>query len=415
MTGALHPRFSLDVVAASLQDTPAVLIQGARQVGKSTLAQLVAEQRNSAVLTLDDPATLSFAREDPVSFVARNPDGMLVIDEAQRAPELILPLKASIDADRRPGRFLLTGSADLLHVKGVADSLAGRAETVELMPLSQGELNRRNTPEDFLSWLLAGARGDHFEALDPATAIRGGFPEAIHRTDARARAWFSSYVTRLADHDARELQQGGYADQLAALLTLIGSQGQSELVKSTIARGLGIAAASVDAYLRLARTMRLVVDTPAWNRTPRGRLVRRPKTTLLDTGLGAALARFTAAKALTPGGREYFGALVEQFVTLELAKQQTWTNTSFDLHHFRDHDGLEVDLVAETFDGDLIAIEVKSSRTATPTSWRNLAAFRDRFSDRSVTGVLLHAGDSVAHLHGWLHVLPITSLWQHRP
>lgn len=365
------------------------------------------------MLTLDDADTRRLAQADPVAFVDRGADGLMVIDEAQRVPELILPLKASVDRDRRPGRFLLTGSADLLKVKGVTDSLAGRAETIEMGTLSQGELSRRGTPADFVSWMRAGAEPRTFQPLDARFVLRGGFPEPIQRGETRARAWFTSYIARLTDHDAKELQQGGYADKLESLLRLIASQGQAELVTSKVARHLGVAESTAEAYLRLASDMRLVVRFPAWNRSLRGRVVRRPKVCLADTGLAAALTRLTVALADSPGGHEYYGTLVEQFVALELLKQRAWSSCPFDLYHFRDRDGLEVDLIAETFDGALIAIEVKSTRTLSPGLWAGLTAFHDRFADRSVTGVLLYGGDSAATLHNWLHVMPITALWRH--
>ena len=413
MDHTLYPRFARQAVDTVLSDTPVLVIQGARQVGKSTLVEQVAGERDATIFTLDDNNTLHIAQEDPVAFVGGSPNSLMVIDEAQRVPELVLPLKANVDRDRRPGRFLLTGSADLLKVKGVADSLAGRAETVEMLPLSQGELARRTVPENFVAWILAGAESSSFEMLNPNAVIRGGFPEANLRTEARARSWFTSYINRLADHDARDLQQGGYADQLATLLRVIAAQGQAELVKAKIARDLDITETTADSYLRLARTMRLIVEVPVWNRALRGRVVHRPKVSLVDTGLAAALSNFTVQMISSPGGLEYFGALVEQFVALELLKQRTWAAVPYDIYHFRDRDGCEVDLVIETFDGTIIAIEVKSSRTVTPKLWKNVTAFRDRFPDRHVIGVLLHGGDSVATLHGWLHILPIPALWQH--
>ena len=409
----LYPRFALQTMNTVLSDTPVLVIQGARQVGKSTLVKQIAAECDATTFTLDDNNTLRIAQADPVAFVDQSPNSLLVIDEAQRVPELILPLKVNVDRDRRPGRFLLTGSADLLKVKGVADSLAGRAETVEMYPLSQGELTRRTTAEDFVAWILEDTESQTFQALDPNTVIRGGFPEANLRTETRARSWFLSYISRLADHDAQDLQQGGYADQLTILLRVIAAQGQAELVKAKVARDLGIAEATADSYLRLARTMRLIVEIPVWNRTLRGRVIHRPKVSLIDTGLAAALTNFTAQMSFSPGGLEYFGALVEQFVALELLKQRTWTSVPYDIYHYRDRDGLEVDLIVETFDGTIIAIEVKSGRTVTSKLWKNLAAFRDRFPDRRVIGVLLHGGDTVATLHDWLHILPIPALWEH--
>lgn len=383
-------------------------------MGKSTLASMISGQAFGVVsVTMDDPAVLAVAASDPVFFVEQAGRGLLVIDEAQRAPGIILPLKASVDRDRRPGRFLLTGSADLLQVKGVGDSLAGRAETIELLPLSQGELARRETPEDFIAWVASGGQLPRFDPLEPDRVVRGGYPEALRRSPVRAERWFAAYIERLAEHDARDLQQGGYPDHLRTLLQLIAAGGQAELVKAKLARTIGVSEHTVDAYVRLASTMRLVGLLPAWTRSPRGKVARRPKVGLNDTGLAAQLSGFTSAAATTVGGREYFGALVEQFAVLELRKQATWSREGFQLFHYRDHRGLEVDIVAELPDGQLIAIEVKSSRTVTEKAWSALQQFRDRYRDRKVTGVLLHGGTDVAHLNGWLHVLPIASLWQH--
>ena len=397
-----------------MSDTPVVIIQGARQVGKSTLASMLAGASPDVVsVTLDDPAVLAVAQSDPVFFVEQAGSGLLVIDEAQRAPGLILALKASVDRDRRPGRFLLTGSADLLRVKGIGDSLAGRAETIELMPLSQGEMARRATPEDFINWVISGAPGIGFPALEPSRVVRGGYPEAVRRSPSRAARWFAAYVDRLADHDARELQQGGYSDHMRVLLEVVAAGGQSELVKAKLARTIGVAENTVEVYVRLATTMRLLTVLPPWTRSPRGRIARRSKVGLNDTGLSAQLTGFTSAHAQTLGGREYYGALTEQFVALELRKQAAWSQEGFRLFHYRDHDGLEVDAIAELPDGHLVAIEVKSSQTVTDKSWSALERFRTRHMDRKITGVVLHGGTQVAHLHGWIHVMPISSLWEH--
>lgn len=390
-----------------------MVLQGARQVGKSTLAERLAEARDAVLVTLDDPAVLAVAESDPVFFVAQAGDRLLIVDEAQRAPGLILPLKASVDRDRRPGRFLLTGSADLLQVKGVGDSLAGRAETLELHPFSQGELGKRGSPEDFVAWLLSDPASEGFEALDPGWVVAGGYPEVQARNRRRAQSWFEAYASRLADHDARELHSGGYADHLRGLLGIIAAGAQQEVVKARLARELGVAEATIDAYLRTATAMRLLSTLPPWGRSLRGRVTRRSKTSLNDTGFAAGLAGFTEAHAMSLGGREYFGALVEQFVAIELEKQRGWSEESYRMYHFRDLDGLEVDLVLELSDGRLIAIEVKSASEVTGRAWRNLERFRERFSDRDVTGVCLYGGSRSWTLHEWLHVLPISTLWQH--
>lgn len=409
-----YRRFAEKPVLEAMVDTPVVVIQGARQVGKSTLVRHISDQLSSVrSFTLDDPATLAIAQSDPTFFVDQNPDGVLVIDEAQRAPEIILPIKASVDRDRRPGRFLLTGSADLLQVKGAGDSLAGRAETIELWPFSQGELGRRKSPEDFVTWILTRPELDDGAALTPETVTRGGYPEATTRTPSRALRWFNSYITRLADHDARELTGGGFPDHLATMMRIIAASSQGELVKAKLAREIGISETAFSSYLRLAVDMRLVHKLPSWGRTPCGRITRRQKVGLNDTGLAAALSAFSPTQSSTVGGHEQYGNLVEQFVALELAKQRTWSQETFDLYHFRHLDGLEVDLVIELHDGRLIAIEVKSTTSPTKRSWSNLVRFRQVFPDRQVIGVCLHTGRTAARIDGWLDVLPISRLWDH--
>ncbi|HMR48539.1 MAG TPA: DUF4143 domain-containing protein [Arachnia sp.] len=400
-------------LSEALSDTPVVILQGARQVGKSTLANQLAADRPSVVVTLDDPGVLAVAESDPAYFVSQARDGMLVIDEAQRAPGLILPLKAAVDRDRRPGKFLLTGSADVLQVKGVGDSLAGRAEAFELQPLSQGELQHRPVPEDFVSWLLSEPVLGEFDPLDPDVVVRGGYPEVQTRSPRRARDWFASYAGRLSDHDARELHGGGYADHLQALLAILAMGGQQEIVRARVARELGIAENTVDAYLRTAHTMRLLAAVPPWGRNLRARVARRPKTSLNDTGFAAALTGFTEAQALSLGGREYYGVLVEQFVTAQLHAQRGWSDQAYRIYHYRETDGLEVDVVLELADGRLVAIEVKSASEVVPKAWRNLERFRERFAEREVVGVCFHAGPRAWRVRGWLNLLPVTSLWQH--
>lgn len=409
-----YRRFAESPVLEAMADTPVVVIQGARQVGKSTLVHHLSNELSSVrSFTLDDPATLAIARSDPSFFVDQNPDGVLVIDEAQRAPELILPIKASVDRDRRPGRFLLTGSADLLQVKGSGDSLAGRAETIELWPFSQGELGRRKAREDFVTWILTRPDLAPSTRLAPDILTKGGYPEITKRTPARALRWFDSYITRLASHDARDLTGGGFPDHLATMLRIIAAGGQGELVKAKLAREIGISESAVSSYLRLAVDMRLVYTLPSWGRSPRGRITRRQKVGLNDTGLAAALSAFSPAQSLTVGGREQYGNLVEQFVALELAKQRTWSQQTFDIYHFRHLDGLEVDLVIELHDGRLIAIEVKSTTSPTQRAWDNLIRFREAFAEREIIGVCLHAGETSARINGWLDILPISMLWQH--
>lgn len=410
-----YPRWAQKSLEIALSDTPVTLIQGARQVGKSTLALLVHQQRaESRYLTLDDPNVLAAAQQDPVFFAEQNGSELLIIDEAQRCPELLLPIKASVDRDRKPGRFLLTGSADLLNVPKAGDSLAGRAETLDLSPLSMGEATKRTEPEDFVSWI--SQLPDAFSAFSefqPEAIFSGGYPEVQSRNQRRRATWFHSYIDRLTKHDAREIQQGGFSSHLNQLLQILGSLGPTEIVSAKLARTLGIAANTTEAYIELARALRLVENIPAWGRTAYNRVSRRPKVMLNDTALAATLSRFTLSNALQIGGRETYGVLLEQFVALELTKQSSWSETLYSISHFRNFDGLEADLIVETDSGDLIAIEVKASQTLTIKSWRNLEGFKSKYPDRNVLGICFYTGSNAMQISDWLYALPITALWQH--
>ncbi|MEJ6549019.1 ATP-binding protein [Corynebacterium sp. USCH3] len=419
------PRFQSAAVEEALSDTPVVVVHGARQVGKSTLvAELGARCREPVLtVTFDDPETLEFARLDPTGFVEQAGSGTLIIDEVQRVPEIMLPLKANVDRDRRPGRFLLTGSADVFRVRGIGDSLAGRVESVRLMPFSQGERARREVPEDFVAALfrrpavadLSRVLGEGGTAiggpLSPDVALAGGFPEATVRTPRRRNAWFRTYIRRLADHDAYEYRGGGFPDEMERLTRLLAAGGATEIVQSRLAAHLGTSDSTMATYLRTLRTMNLLVEVPSWTRPVRGRTVRRPKAALTDTGLSASLGRLTQENLQKPGMREFYGAVVEQLVMLELLKQQGWSAEEFEIYHYRDNDDLEVDLVIDLLDGRLVAIEVKSGQTVKTDAFKKLERFRDKVSDHEVIGVVLHGGRGVQLLHGWIYVLPVQALW----
>lgn len=414
MNTDLYPRFLAGYLRDILSDTPVTVIQGARQVGKSTLAEMTINTHDGVFVTLDDPLSRDYAEADPLRFLRQAENKTLVIDEVQRVPSLLLPLKAEVDRDRRPGKFLLTGSADLLRTPGVGDSLAGRAETLHLSPLSQGEIHRRTEPEDFVSTLVQSDqsfKGFQADPFEPGTVTTGGYPSVLSRVDRRKTDWFRAYAERLATHDAAQVAEGKYAANFLKLLRVIAASGLSELVRVKIARSLDISPTTASAYIDLLERMNLLVQVPAWSPSPRGRVVRRPKVSLNDTGLSAVLASFTPGDAFDIGGREYYGLLVEQFVALELLKQRSWSATPFELFHYRENDGLEVDLVIKLPGRNLIAIEVKTTMTPSRSHWVNLQRFRSRFDEWNVHAVLLHGGEQSAHIHDWLRVLPIQCLW----
>lgn len=404
-----------------MSDTPILVIQGARQVGKSTLAQMLMRE-DSRFVSLDESAARDYAREDPEGFLAQAGDAQMVIDEAQRAPELVLALKAAVDRDRAPGRFVLTGSADLFRAPGSADSLAGRKESVVLRPLSVGEIKQQG-PEDFASRLLSGdlsesaPAGAAWEAGTADAAeiaemvVRGGFPVPLSRSTERARVrWFDSYVEALTTRDARDFVQGDISHRLAELIGWFAARGSTELVKAHLSRHVGVSESTVTSYLDLLRSMYLIDELPAWGRNLGSRVLRRPKMSLVDSGLAAAVSGFGAKHAAYVGSREHFGGLLEQFVAGELLKQQTWSASSYRVFHFRERE-TEVDVLLELRDGSVIAIEVKSAQSVNRTAAKHILALRDRIGDRLVAGVVLYTGRHSYRMEPWLWALPVSQLW----
>lgn len=412
----LLPRRTVAVGRELLSTFPAVVIQGARQVGKSTLARQLVDDRTAVVVTLDDRRTRDAAVADESAFVEQCPDGVLVVDEVQREPELLLAIKASIDRDRRPGRFLLTGSADLLTVKGRTDSLAGRAATLHLRGLSQGELAGR--PEDFVSSLLASTAPHRFTTewtrADYAAAIaQGGYPDARGLRPRLRHAWLDSYLDRVLERDATLLPSGGQPRRLHSVLSLLAANQGGELVKARIADGADVPRNTITAYLDVLRSVFLVDELPPWTANLTKREVGRTKAFVGDSALALRLNRLTEQQLL-PLTSDSIGGLFEAFVASELLKQRSWSEHDYQPFHFRDRDGVEVDLVLELDDGRIIAIEVKASSTYRSDHFAGLRFLKDKLGDRFVAGIVVGMSDTGYQFADRLYGLPAAALWQSR-
>jgi len=411
----MRHRFAEALVEETLTDTPITVIQGARQVGKSTLARKVLTGRAAMLLSLDVSAAYDAAKADPDGFV-RQTTALLGIDEVQRVPELIRALKDAVEEDRRPGRFLITGSANQLNLPGTQESLAGRAETVVLYGLSRGEVEGRK--EDFVDRLLAGdapalqrrrstlSRNDYLEVI-----CAGSYPEPMGRTGRRRNAWFDNYVQRIVGRDARDVSRLLHLDRLPALVKLLAANNAGEMVKARIAEDARIPETSLQSYLDLLETLYLIHQIPAWGNNLTGRVTGRPKVALLDTGLAARLNNITPA-AMAPGVvSEVAGGLFEAFVAAELRRQFGWSDADVSLFHFRDRDGPEVDLVLEDADRRVAGVEVKAARTVTKKDFKGLEFLRDKLGDRFTLGVLLHTGQDALPFGDRLWALPYSAMW----
>lgn len=412
-TDGFLPRHAAGEVKRALSDTRVVLINGARQVGKSTLAQQVLRSdRRARILTLDDEPLLSAAREDPVSFVRH--DGTLLIDEVQRAPELFLAIKAAVDRNPDPGQFLLTGSAQVLALPRLSDSLAGRMEIIELWPFSQGEIKRHR--ERFIENLLLGEPLSHESSLDKRAylelAVRGGFPEAVARSSDRRSRWFESYVKTLIQRDIRDLAHIDRLGELPRVLRLVGARTASVLNVDSLARDSRVPSSTLRRYLALLETAFLIQYVPAWSNNKTTRVVRSPKIFFTDSGLAAHLLGATEAGLARPTGNA--GQVLENFVVMELRRQLSWSSERATLQHMRTKEHVEVDVVIEAADGRVAGIEIKAAATVYPSDFGGLHYLAEKAGLQFVAGVVLYTGTESLSFGHKMFAVPVSALWEVR-
>lgn len=397
-------------ISTALQDTRVVLLVGPRQAGKTTLARLHAHS-DRPYLTLDDPATLSAARADPTGFVRGLKQA--VIDEVQRAPELLLAIKESVDNDQRPGRFLLTGSTNLMAMPLVADSLAGRLEVITLLPFAQAEL--AGTPGDLLERLF---NGEGLPAVTHAATsddlmervLKGGYPEALRRNSAsRRQAWLQDYVALILDRDVRDIASIDQLDRMPRLLDVLAAHAGQLVNHSSYGAALGLSVPTAQKYAGILERLFLTRSVPPWSSNAVSRLTKTPKLHFLDTGLLAALRDNTLTQLQKD--RTIYGPLLENFVVSEVFKLSSWGDRRLRISHFRTKEQDEVDLVLEDRRGRIIGIEVKASATVRPHDLRGLRQLQAAAGDNFVQGLVLHDHDRITPFGERLHAAPVSLLW----
>ncbi|MEK7686284.1 MAG: ATP-binding protein [Verrucomicrobiota bacterium] len=401
-------------VLAALADTPVVFVQGPRQSGKTTLVQSLGEHGHAAEYrTLDDAGVLAAARSEPDGFVDSLPE-RVILDEVRRAPDLLRAIKRSVDANRKPGRFPLTGSANALVLPKVSESLAGRMEVLSLAPFSQGEIAGRR--EGFVEACFARTfkPGVFRDAGWPALVeriVRGGFPEALARTDgARRAAWFGSYIATILERDVRDLSNVQNLSDLPRLLRLLAARTSGVLNLSGVARDAHRPLTTLQRHWALLEAVFFVRTLPAWSGNLTSRLAKAPKVLLNDTGLLCHLLNLDADRLKTD--ELMSGSVLESFVAGELAKQAAWSRTRPALFHYRTQKQQEVDLVMEDGAGRLVGIEVK--KTASPTSgdFKGLRHLAEQTGKRFLRGLLLYTGSTSVGFEADLHAVPVSALWQ---
>lgn len=421
---AIRPRRAYAQVLAALAQARVVVLNGPRQAGKTTLAHALHRRRGGTFISFDDRSLLDACLDDPRGFLSahRQP---LIIDEFQRAGDgLLYALKLLVDTDRQPGRFLLTGSTRFLTVPTISESLAGRVAIVDLWPFTQGEADGLGGSGDSLlrrlldpaatfapEGTLTLTRANYLERI-----CRGGFPE-VHQLEGRAERlrWFRDYIRTVALRDIPEISHIRQASELPKLLRALAAWSGSELNASSLAERIGIdRVALARNYLPILETVYLLRLLPAWSRNLVSRVARHPKAFITDSGVAAFLLGADAAGLARPGAAAT-GGLVETFVVGELLKQASLEeDLGATLHHFRGHDGPEIDIVAETPDARIACIEVKASSSVRSSDFRHLIRARDaldRTGERFVRGAVLYSGSRTLPFGDRLVALPIACLW----
>jgi predicted AAA+ superfamily ATPase len=412
MTTPLFTRRIRPIVVDALRHARIVLISGARQVGKTTLStEIAATDHPMRTLTLDDDLTLQAALQDPAGFIA-GLDGPVLIDEIQRAPALLLEIKKAVDRDTTPGRFLLTGSANILSSKRIIDALTGRIDRIRMWPLARSEIlgGQLNIVDELLAGRAPQLDGTTVgrEAFTSAIA-EGGYPEARLRPAGRSREqWFESYIDTALDRDLRELADARRIDEMGRLLRLLASQSANLLSYRAVGQRLEMHHDTVQAYVTLLEQMFLVQRLPAWRPGLGARESSRPKAYICDPGmlaylLGADIERIGRDDQVT-------GKACETLVAAELLKHASWAAQSTRAYHYQ-REREDIDFVLENRAGDLAAIEVKAKASLRPTDWKWLAALRDARGDRFKSGIVIYSGEQTIPLGDRLWAVPYAGLW----
>lgn len=394
-----------------MEDSPVVLIHGPRQCGKTTLARMVGDAAGYEYITFDDDVQLAAALADPVGFVADLTD-RTILDEVQRVPGLFLSLKSVVDRDRRPGRFILTGSANVLLVPKLADSLAGRMEILRLHPLTQDELAGKASR--FIDVLFAAQfRNRSFERLGNVLAQRvaaGGYPAALLRSKAKRRAaWYHDYIETLVQRDVRDLARISALGSLPRLLQLAAGQTARLVNVAEMASAFQLSRPTIRDYVVLLERIFLLEHLPPWHSNRLSRLIKTPKLHLADTGLASALLDVDAEFLIKD--RAMLGQLLETFVFQELKRQASWRDTPVQFYHFRDKDGVEVDIVIEKA-GLVAGVEIKAAATVVKKDFRGLKKLLETAGERFASGVVLYDGEHAVSFGEKLYAIPIRALWE---
>lgn len=405
------PRILESSLKEALADTPVVCLLGPRQCGKTTLAQSFDSER--AFVSLDEDNYYQVASMDPAGFIASLPD-VVTLDEVQRVPELLPAIKLSVDRDRRPGRFLLTGSANILLLPRVTESLAGRMEVIQLQPLTEAE--KEYSGGSFLRSFLEGrvrpgihdGEGNTGMSL-PNRLVSGGYPEALSRLPTRSRQWHRQYMKSMIERDVRDISRVKDGDELGRLIELLAWRSGQLINISSLSKELGLHRETVEQYISILERLFLIRRLPAWHRNSAKRLIKAPKIHLIDSGLAATLTGLESGDWNEK--RASMGHLLESFVVQQLLAQAGWTDADLRFWHYRDKDQVEVDLVI-TRGAQTWGIEVKAAVSLSNRDGKGLARLAEQCGKDFRGGIVLYAGQDTLPLGNTPFLaVPLHKLW----
>ncbi|MEX0848700.1 MAG: ATP-binding protein [Candidatus Dependentiae bacterium] len=400
------------VLEKALKRSPIVLLNGARQVGKSTLAKELLKEGGFNYLTFDDETVYLAAKSDPTSFI-ENIQKPVIIDEVQRVPELFLPIKKDIDNNRVPGRYLLTGSANPLLIPRLGDSLAGRMEIIDLMPLSQGEI--LGITETFIDTAFSDKP---FKCPKKTLSKKelyhkvlvGGYPSVQGGDEEAVEAWMRSYINLLLQRDIKDLAQIEKLTELPNLLRVLAFRTSNLLNVAEVSREMKMVAPTVHRYIALLETIFIISLQLSWHTNLGLRFIKSPKVFFIDSGLLAYLLGINMERALIDSMQ--MGKVLENFIVGELKKQATWSKIKPEIHHLRTFEGKEVDIILEDRTGKIVGIEIKSGASVNASAFKGLKYLQEKVPDKLVKGIVLYGGSECVPFGKNMFALPINVLWE---
>jgi predicted AAA+ superfamily ATPase len=412
----LYSRRMMTNIRDRMGQTPVLLVEGARSVGKSTLLRQLAREVGASFFDFDDDQVRQLANAD-LPAIAGGPLPVFV-DEYQREPDLLTAIKARLNVQTEFGMFVLAGSTSFDSLPDSIQALTGRIQRVTLDPLAQAEIDSVNVSildHIFSAHFVAPTRVSRTSRVDYVHRVtRGGFPLALAQPSDAARArWFDGYLTQVIDRDLRQVRRQEKGFDVRALVHQLASQAGRVINHSKVATRLGVSIPTVVANRGYLESLFVLDTLPAWGTTITQRVAKSPKLHMVDSGLASHLIGLSAEKLnrRDPSALTEFGYVLESFVVREVMRHATWMDTPIQFGHWRSLDGDEVDLIVERFDGSVVGVEVKAGVKIEKRDIRGLQTVKQRLGSSFAGGVVFHLGERAYEIEDKIFVMPVDALW----